>query len=174
MPPTVIRGGQVLDGSVQRVDLDTTTVGQAVVRKIVQGSGITLSSTGADSGTGDVTITSASATGSNTTTTTTGAFTVPAVGSTVVVTVADPSWMVLNEFVYINNAGGANLAGLMQITAINGNQITLLNPAPAPAIPNASSAGAGLLAQTSNLTTDYVDGTNTCRDLPTRSEEHTS
>src|SRR5262245_20900787 len=56
MPPTVIRGTQVLDGSVQRTDLDVSTVGQAVVRKIVQGSGVTLSSTGADSGTGDVTL----------------------------------------------------------------------------------------------------------------------
>src|SRR5262245_49225690 len=58
MPPTTIRGAQVLDGSVQRTDLDSTTVGQAVVRKIVQGSGVTLSSTGADSGTGDVTVSS--------------------------------------------------------------------------------------------------------------------
>jgi hypothetical protein len=58
MPITTIRGGQVTDGTVQRVDLDVSTVGQAVVRKIVQGSGITLSSTGADSGTGDVTVSS--------------------------------------------------------------------------------------------------------------------
>jgi hypothetical protein len=56
MPQTVIRGTQVLDGSIQRPDLDVTTVGSAVVAKIVQGAGITLSSTGADSGTGDVTI----------------------------------------------------------------------------------------------------------------------
>src|SRR5262245_2236103 len=56
MPPTNIRGGQVLDGSVQRTDLDVSTVGQSVVRKIVQGAGVTLTSTGADSGTGDVTV----------------------------------------------------------------------------------------------------------------------
>lgn len=56
MPPTVIRGTQVLDGSIQRADLDISTVGKSVVAKLVQGSGITLSSTGADSGTGDVTI----------------------------------------------------------------------------------------------------------------------
>jgi hypothetical protein len=56
MPITTIRGGQVTDGTVQRVDLDVSTVGQAVVRKLVQGSNVTLSSTGADSGTGDVTI----------------------------------------------------------------------------------------------------------------------
>jgi len=103
--------------------------------------------------------------GANAATTNTIAFTVPAVGNTVGITVADASWMMLNEYVYVNNAGGSGLAGAMQITAIAGNNVTLLNPAPAPAIPLASSAGAGLLAQTSNLTTDYVDGTNTCRDL---------
>lgn len=56
MPPTTIRGKQVLDGSIQRADLDTTTVGQAVVAKLVQGTNIALSSTGADAGTGDVTV----------------------------------------------------------------------------------------------------------------------
>jgi hypothetical protein len=56
MAQTVISGKQVKDSTIQRVDLDTSTVGQAVVTKIVQGSGITLSSTGADSGTGDVTV----------------------------------------------------------------------------------------------------------------------
>lgn len=62
MPKTTIGGKQITDSSVQRDDLDTATVGQAVVRKIIQGTGITLSSTGADSGTGDVTI-NASASG---------------------------------------------------------------------------------------------------------------
>jgi hypothetical protein len=61
MPPTVIRGTQVLDGSIQRADLDVSTIGQAVIAKIVQGAGITLSSTGADSGTGDVTVSTAAA-----------------------------------------------------------------------------------------------------------------
>jgi hypothetical protein len=56
MASTVIRGAQIKDSTVQRHDLDTSTVGQAVVTKIVQGSGVTLSSTGADSGTGDVTV----------------------------------------------------------------------------------------------------------------------
>jgi hypothetical protein len=59
MATTTVRGGQVTDGTVQRVDLDVSTVGQAVVRKLVQGNNVTLSSTGADSGTGDVTINSA-------------------------------------------------------------------------------------------------------------------
>jgi hypothetical protein len=59
MPKTVIRGAQVLDGSIQRADLDVSTVGQAVVAKLVQGTNVTLSSTGADSGTGDVTVSAA-------------------------------------------------------------------------------------------------------------------
>ncbi len=41
---------------VQRDDLDTTTTTKAVIAKAVQGSGITISSSGVDSGTGDVTI----------------------------------------------------------------------------------------------------------------------
>ena len=60
MPITTPSGRQILDGSIQRADLDSTTVGQAVIRKIIQGTGININSTGADSGTGDVTISSAS------------------------------------------------------------------------------------------------------------------
>lgn len=56
MARTEVTGRQIKDSTVQRDDLDTSTVGQAVVRKIVQGLGITLSSSGADSGTGDVEI----------------------------------------------------------------------------------------------------------------------
>lgn len=56
MARTEVTGRQIKDSTVQRDDLDTATVGQAVVRKIVQGSGVTISSTGADSGTGDVEI----------------------------------------------------------------------------------------------------------------------
>jgi len=44
-------------GSVQRNDFDTTTSGQAVTTRIIAGTGISLSSTGVDTGTGDVTIT---------------------------------------------------------------------------------------------------------------------
>lgn len=43
-------------GSVQRNDFDTTTSGQAVITKVIAGTGISLSSTGTDAGTGDVTI----------------------------------------------------------------------------------------------------------------------
>jgi hypothetical protein len=56
MAVTVVRGGQVKDGTIQRADLDITTVGQAVIAKVVQGAGVTLTSTGGDAGTGDVTI----------------------------------------------------------------------------------------------------------------------
>lgn len=60
MSPTEVTGRQVKDGSIQRKDLDITTTGEAVVRKLIAGSGISLSETGADSGTGDVTITATS------------------------------------------------------------------------------------------------------------------
>lgn len=62
MARTQVKGQQVEDGSIQRVDLDTTTPGQAVITRILPGTGVVVSSTGADSGTGDVTI-SVSATG---------------------------------------------------------------------------------------------------------------
>src|ERR1700756_3518674 len=56
MAATNIRGGQILSNTVGRSDMNTATSGSAVVTKIVQGTNVTLSSTGADSGTGDVTI----------------------------------------------------------------------------------------------------------------------
>lgn len=57
MGRTQIRTHNLGDGEIKRDDLNTTTAGQAVVRKIIQGSGgLTISSTGVDSGTGDVTI----------------------------------------------------------------------------------------------------------------------
>lgn len=56
MARTNVRGSQINDGSVQRVDLDTTTTGQAVIRKVIAGTGISISQTGVDSGTGDVTV----------------------------------------------------------------------------------------------------------------------
>ena len=53
---TAITGKQIRDGSICRVDLNTTDVGEAVITKSVAGSNILLSSTGTDAGTGDVTI----------------------------------------------------------------------------------------------------------------------
>jgi hypothetical protein len=130
MPKTVIRGAQVLDGSIQRADLDTSTVGQAVVAKLVQGSNVTLSSTGADSGTGDVTISvpggGVGPTGKPAYTNTTGGFTVPAAGSTIAVNVSDTSWMTIGETVWVAGAAGGGNAGTMKVTAIgSGTQVTL-------------------------------------------------
>lgn len=56
MAKTQVGSGQIGDGQVKRADLNATDSGDAVVRKIVQGTGISLSSTGPDPGTGDVTI----------------------------------------------------------------------------------------------------------------------
>ena len=67
MGATQLTGKQVSDGSVQRQDLDVTNAGFAVIRKILAGIGISLSSSGVDAGTGDVTV---SVTGTNYGTTT--------------------------------------------------------------------------------------------------------
>lgn len=58
MARTEVRSNQILDGGVKRDDLNTTQSGQAVVRRLVAGDNITFASTGADTGTGDVTINS--------------------------------------------------------------------------------------------------------------------
>jgi len=63
MARTQLSGSQVTDGSIQRTDLDAATAGSAVLRKVIAGAGITMSSTGPDAGTGDVTITVSGATG---------------------------------------------------------------------------------------------------------------
>jgi microcystin-dependent protein len=162
MPATVIRGGQIKDASVQRVDLDVTTVGQAVVTKLIQGSNVTLTSTGADSGTGDVTIAvPTGAAGANAFNITSGPFIVPPVGQTTTVTLNDASWVVVGQIVYIDQAGGGQ-AGAMQVTAKSGNQITLLTPSPASGIPLASVNAVGLMNVLSGLSTDYVGGDNAC------------
>ena len=66
MPTTNIRGRQILDGDVSRIDLNTGTTTSAVIRKLLPTSdaSITLTSTGADAGTGDVTLVAAKATAS--------------------------------------------------------------------------------------------------------------
>jgi hypothetical protein len=56
MAVTNIRGQQILNGDVGREDLNTTSTGRAVVTKIIAGTNVTISSTGVDTGTGDVTI----------------------------------------------------------------------------------------------------------------------
>jgi hypothetical protein len=64
MPVTGLRGRQILDGDVLRADLNTSTSGSAVITKIIAGTNISISSTGVDAGTGDVTI-NATGTGLN-------------------------------------------------------------------------------------------------------------
>ncbi len=56
MARTQFKGSQVGDGTVERNDLNASTPGQAVIRRLLAGTGVTLDSTGPDSGTGDVTI----------------------------------------------------------------------------------------------------------------------
>jgi hypothetical protein len=51
-----IRTSQVRDGEIKRGDLNVSEAGAAVIRRILPGSGVSLTSTGADSGTGDVTV----------------------------------------------------------------------------------------------------------------------
>jgi hypothetical protein len=63
MARTEVRSAQIKDATIGRDDLNTATAGQAVVAKIVAGAGVTLSSTGADTGTGDVTVSDTLATG---------------------------------------------------------------------------------------------------------------
>jgi len=74
--------------------------------------------------------------GENAFSTTTAVFTVPPIGGNVVVTVADPDFMTIGEYVYVAGSNGSGQAGALQITAIAGNQVTLFNPP--------SSAGAGI------------------------------
>ena len=56
MARTLLTGIAVLDGAITRADLNTTVAGSAVIRKIIAGTNVSLVSTGADAGTGDVTI----------------------------------------------------------------------------------------------------------------------
>ena len=51
IPTTLIE-----DGSIRRVDINTVTTGQALATRIFVNSPLTISSTGVDSGTGDVTL----------------------------------------------------------------------------------------------------------------------
>lgn len=46
----------IADETIVRADLNVGTSGSAVIRKLIQGTGISISSTGADAGTGDVTV----------------------------------------------------------------------------------------------------------------------
>lgn len=56
MPRTQIGTTLIEDGSVRRVDINTTLTGAALITKLLVNSPLTISSTGVDSGTGDVTL----------------------------------------------------------------------------------------------------------------------
>lgn len=56
MAATQVKTEQIFNDGVTRDDLNAVTVGKAVVKKLIAGTNVTLSSTGADAGTGDVTI----------------------------------------------------------------------------------------------------------------------
>jgi hypothetical protein len=56
MPRTQIGTTLIEDGSVRRVDINTTLTGSALITKLLVNSPLTISSTGVDSGTGDVTL----------------------------------------------------------------------------------------------------------------------
>lgn len=77
-------------------------------------------------------------------TTAQGGFNIPGVGSTVQVVVANASWIVPGEMVYVAGAGVAGQAGTLQVTAVAGNSVTLLNPPPpsgATGLPEAPTDG---------------------------------
>jgi hypothetical protein len=145
MPPTVIRGKQVLDGSIQRADLDVSTVGQAVIAKLVQGAGITLSSTGADSGTGDVTISGGT--------------------GDMLKSVYDTNGDGISDHAALADAAPwTGITGTPSTFAPSAHQSSHVSGA--DQIPNASASTRGLLAQLSGTATDYVGGNNLCYPVP--------
>lgn len=56
-----------------------------------------------------------------------GQFTVPAVGSTVVVNVNDSSWVALGQILYVQDAGSPGVAGALKVTAKTPTSLTLQN-----------------------------------------------
>jgi len=56
MPRTQVRSHQLKDDDISREDINITDTGKAVILKAVAGNNVSLSSTGVDTGTGDVTI----------------------------------------------------------------------------------------------------------------------
>jgi hypothetical protein len=91
-------------------------------------------------------------------TTTSASLTVPPVGNTTTVNVADASWIAIGEMVYLDQAGGgAGKAGALQVTAKSGNQLTLLTPIP-PAAPSGSAPLQMIWGETPGGT---IDGANT-------------
>lgn len=66
--------------------------------------------------------------GSNAYTTTTANFTMPAIGASVIVTLADAAWVTIGQMVAVQTSGGApDDANSLKVIAKSGNQVTLLN-----------------------------------------------
>jgi len=56
VPRTLIDGDQIEDGTIYKLDHCTQVAGKAVITKVVAGANISLTQTGIDAGTGDVTV----------------------------------------------------------------------------------------------------------------------
>lgn len=56
MAKTSVKSEQIKDGGVKRSDVNITQTGEALIRRLIAGTNISLSSTGVDTGTGDVTV----------------------------------------------------------------------------------------------------------------------
>src|ERR1700739_3209189 len=65
--------------------------------------------------------------GTAATTTLASGFTVPPLGSTVQVSLANAAWIVPGQMLYIAGAGAGGSAGDFQVQAVSGNLVTLLN-----------------------------------------------
>ncbi len=86
MAKTEINTKQIGDGEVTRADLNVNESSKAVIARIIAGDNITISSTGADTGTGDVTINA------------------PTGGATVIKTVtADYTILITDDIILANN-----------------------------------------------------------------------
>jgi microcystin-dependent protein len=123
--------------------------------------------TGAQGATGSTGATgNTGATGTPAWTTVSGSsFIVPPYGATVTVNLLDTSWIALNEWVYVDDANGVGTAGQLVVQSKTPTSVTFLNPSPTAASGPANTAQDGLLRKVSGLTSDFVDGTNNCRDL---------
>ena len=62
MSRTQISEKNIKDGGIENKDINTTKPGCALITKVIAGPGVSISSTGVDEGTGEVTITSTGST----------------------------------------------------------------------------------------------------------------
>jgi phage baseplate assembly protein W len=94
------------------------------------------------------------------TVTVTSSFVVPVVGASVVVNVADASWIVIGQLIYIDTAGGGiGLAGALQVTAKSGNTLTLLNPVP-PTLITGGGGGTAVSQVFGEMPNGLINGSN--------------